>query len=144
MNTAIEEVLQKLRKQRTLSGSILQQLHNQCGNRFWKALQAAANNLVKKYLFEPSGREAWIVVGKNRDYRILSEIYCDCDDFYINVIVKRRADTCYHILAKILAESLGLFQELHVDDMNYETLRQEWEVITGPRAKNRAAVQKDD
>jgi predicted nucleic acid-binding Zn finger protein len=144
MNTAIEEVLQKLRKQRTLTGAILQQLHNHCGSRFWKALQAVANNLVKKYFFEPSGREAWIVVGKNRDYRILSEIYCDCDDFYINVIVKRRAETCYHILAKILAESISIFQELRVDDMNYEALRQEWDEIASPRTKNQEVLHKDD
>ena len=68
-----------------------------------------------------------MVVGKSRDYRVLSEVYCDCEDFYINVIVKRTADLCYHILAQILANALSTYSEIRVDDMVYETLREEWE-----------------
>ena len=85
--------------------------------------------MVKKYIFEPSNREAWVVVGKSRDYRVLSEVYCDCEDFYINVIVKRKADFCYHILAQILAQALETYSEIRVDDMRYDSLREEWELL---------------
>jgi predicted nucleic acid-binding Zn finger protein len=104
-------------------------LTHHCGDRFWKALQAVAKDLVKKYIFEPSGREAWVVVGKSRDYRVLSELYCDCEDFYINVIVKRAADLCYHILAQILADALDTYSEIRLDDMRYDSLRAEWETL---------------
>ncbi len=134
MKDEINVVIQTIRKKQGISGSELVVLAQFFGDRFWKALQAVVNDLVKKYTFEPSGRDAWIVVGKARDYRVLSEVYCDCDDFYINVIVKRSADLCYHILAKILAEALGVFSEICVDDMMYDTLRDEWEAIPEPQS----------
>jgi predicted nucleic acid-binding Zn finger protein len=127
MKSNLEAVLNSIKKQQALSGSSLVTLNKLCGTRFWKAIQAVANDLVKKYVFEPSGREAWVVVGKTRDYRVLSEIYCDCEDFYINVIVKRNADLCYHILAQILADALNSYSKIRVDDMRYDNLRAEWE-----------------
>ena len=127
MKGDLATVLDSIKKQQAISGTALVNLNRFCGDRFWKALQAVANDLVKKYVFEPSGREAWVVVGKSRDYRVLSEVYCDCEDFYINVIVKRTADLCYHILAQILANALSTYSEIRVDDMVYETLREEWE-----------------
>jgi predicted nucleic acid-binding Zn finger protein len=129
MKDEVESTLNAIKKQHTLSGSNLQILAQHCGDRFWKALQAVAQDLVKKYVFEPSGRQAWVVVGKSRDYRVLSELYCDCEDFYINVIVKRIVDFCYHLLAQTLAEALDLYSEIRVDDMRYEVLRAEWETI---------------
>ncbi len=129
MKSEIESALKSIKKHQAISGSDLLNLSQQCGNRFWKALQAVAKDLVKKYIFEPSGREAWVVVGKSRDYRVLSEVYCDCEDFYINVIVKRTAELCYHILAQILANALGTYSEIRVDDMRYDTLSDEWEMI---------------
>jgi predicted nucleic acid-binding Zn finger protein len=133
MNEEITSALKEVQRHHKLSGSVLVMLNRLCGERFWKALQAVANDLVKKYVFGPSGRAVWIVVGKTREYPVLSEIYCDCEDFYINVIVKRRADVCYHILAKILAEALGVFSEVTVDDMSYDTLRAEWESLPQQR-----------
>lgn len=129
MNEQIKNALREIHRNRGLSGPVLETLNHLCGDRFWKALQAVANKQVKHYIFEPSERDTWIVVGKNRDYRVLSEVYCDCEDFYINVIVKRRAEVCYHILAKALAEALKIFGEIRVDDMMYDKLRAEWEAI---------------
>jgi predicted nucleic acid-binding Zn finger protein len=129
MKDELNRTLERVAKTHCLSGSDIIALRQLCGERFWKALQAVASDLVKKYIFEPSGREAWIVVGKSRDYRVLSRIYCDCEDFYINVIVKRDADLCYHILAKILAEALEAGSEIRVDDMMFDTLSHEWEVL---------------
>ncbi|MFX1563702.1 MAG: hypothetical protein ACFFDP_10415 [Promethearchaeota archaeon] len=137
MKEEILTVLKEVQREHSLSGTALITLNRLCGKRFWRALQAVSDNLVKRYLFEPSGREAWIVVGKNRDYRVLSDIYCDCEDFYVNVIVKRRAEFCYHILAKILAEALGAFSDVNVDDMMHDTLIKEWGAIPKPRISNK-------
>lgn len=129
MKSEFESTLEGIKERHAISGSDLTVLTQHCGDRFWKALQAVAKDLVKKYIFEPSGREAWVVVGKSRDYRVLSELYCDCEDFYINVIVKRDADLCYHILAQILAEALETYSEIRLDDMRYDSLRAEWETL---------------
>jgi len=133
MKEEILALLKDIQQKHGLSGTSLTKLNQLCGKRFWKALQAVSNNLVKRYIFSPSGREVWIVVGKNRDYRVLSEIYCDCEDFYVNVIVKRRAEFCYHIIAKILAEALGVFAAIPVDDAKYDSLLKEWGAIPKPR-----------
>lgn len=138
MNEQIERVLKEIQRNSSLTGSDIERLNHLCGDRFWKALQAVADKLVKHYVFNPSGREAWIVVGKKRDYRVLSELYCECEDFYINVIVKRRAEVCYHILAKSLALALNLFSEIQVDDMMYDTLQEEWETISKPRPSRKS------
>ena len=129
MKNEFENTVERIKERHVISGSDLLILTQHCGDRFWKALQAVAKDLVKKYVFEPSGREAWVVVGKSRDYRVLSELYCDCEDFYINVIVKRAADLCYHILAQILAEALDTYSEIRLDDMRYDSLRAEWETL---------------
>lgn len=134
MKPNLSSILDSIRKNHAISGLDLVNLAQICGDRFWKALRTVATDLVKKYIFEPSGREAWVVVGKSRDYRVLSEVYCDCEDFYINVIVKRTANLCYHILAKILAEALDTFSEIRVDDMMYDTLRNEWETLPAPHS----------
>lgn len=141
MKEEIITMLKEVQRKHSLSGTALITLNRLCGKRFWRALQAVSDNLVKRYLFEPSGREAWIVVGKNRDYRVLSEIYCDCEDFYVNVIVKRRAEFCYHILAKILAEALGVFADINVDDMMHDTLVKEWGTIPKPRLSNKTQTE---
>ena len=139
MNEEITKALSEIQHHHRLSGPVLVTLNRLCGERFWKALHDVANDLVKKYVFEPSGREAWIVVGKSREYTVLSEIYCDCEDFYINVIVKRRADVCYHILAKSLAEALEVFSEIRADDMSYDTLRTELESLPLQRRPSKRA-----
>ncbi len=129
MKSELESTLKSIKKHQAISGSDLQILSQHYGNRFWKALQAVAKDLVKKYIFKPSGREVWVVVGKSRDYRVLSEVYCDCEDFYINVIVKRNVNLCYHILAQILAQALDAYSEIRLDDMRYNGLRDEWETF---------------
>ncbi|MDO8055764.1 MAG: hypothetical protein Q6361_02790, partial [Candidatus Hermodarchaeota archaeon] len=62
MNDELNHTLERIAKTQCLSGSDLVMLSQLCGERFWKALQAVASDLVKRYIFEPSGREAWIVV----------------------------------------------------------------------------------
>src|SRR3990170_1940610 len=66
-----------------LSGKNLTELYELFGQRFTKALDALKENRVKKYVFKPSIRTVWIVIGKERDYLIMAEAeFCMCDDFY--------------------------------------------------------------
>ena len=53
-----------------LSGKNLTDLYDLFGQRFTKALEALKENRVKKYVFKPSNRTVWIVVGRERDYLI--------------------------------------------------------------------------
>ena len=99
------------------------------GKRFENALKALEDGAVKKYVFEPSGRVVWIVVGKEKDYQIIPTVnYCSCDDFYFRVI-GGDIPLCYHIIAQKLAESLNKYELITESDSLFETLMREWRFI---------------
>ncbi len=96
------------------------------GERFAKAWEAVEGNCVKKYIFKPSSRVVWIVVGKGRDYLIMSAAdFCTCDDFYFRVM-DRQIHLCYHLIAQKLAETLETYDIYEEEDELYEVLMREW------------------
>lgn len=100
------------------------------GSRFLNAWRAVNEGRVKKYIFKPSGRTVWIVVGRRRDYLVMpAAFFCSCNDFYYNVMDKK-AYFCYHLIAQRLAESLGLFDTIEEEDSFYDILMKEWKKVT--------------
>jgi predicted nucleic acid-binding Zn finger protein len=113
-----------------LSGKNLTELYELFGQRFTKALDALKENRVKKYVFKPSGRIAWIVIGKERDYLIMAEAeFCMCDDFYFRVLDKK-IHLCYHLIAQKIARNLRWYENIEENDELYETLMNEWKKAT--------------
>ncbi|MCS7096779.1 MAG: hypothetical protein N3F10_06790 [Candidatus Bathyarchaeota archaeon] len=109
-----------------LTGDGLTKLYEVFGQRFAKAFEALKENRVKKYIFKPSGRVVWIVVGKERDYLIMPDVdFCTCDDFYFRVL-DRQVHMCYHVLAQKMAKALEWYETVEGDDELYETLMKEW------------------
>jgi len=94
--------------------------------RLKKAIEVVSKRRVKKYVFVPSGRVTWIVVGRRKDYWVIPRLYCSCDDFYINVISRRSAPLCYHLLAQAIAERTGKYDVFSVSDEEGERLEEEW------------------
>ena len=96
------------------------------GQRFERAWEAAQNNSVKKYVFKPSSRVVWIVVGKTRDYLIMPAAdFCTCDDFYFRVM-DGQIHLCYHLIAQKLAETLECYDLYEEEDGLYDALMKEW------------------
>jgi len=113
-----------------LSGKNLTALYELFGQRFTKALDALKENRVKKYVFKPSGRTVWIVIGRERDYLIMPEAeFCTCDDFYFRVL-DRKIHLCYHLIAQKIARNLGWYENLEETDELYKTLMNEWKKAT--------------
>jgi predicted nucleic acid-binding Zn finger protein len=113
-----------------LSGKNLTALYELFGQRFTKALNALKENRVKKYVFKPSGRTVWIVIGRERDYLIMPEAeFCMCDDFYFRVLDKK-IHLCYHLIAQKIARNLGWYETLEENDKLYESLMNEWKKAT--------------
>ncbi|WP_309491970.1 hypothetical protein [Candidatus Hecatella orcuttiae] len=99
------------------------------GKRGENALKALEDGAVKKYIFEPSGRVVWVVVGKERDYQVLPSVnYCSCDDFYFRVL-DGETSLCYHVIAQKISELLGRFEVIVDSDEIYEALMEEWRQI---------------
>ena len=94
------------------------------GQRLEKALEALGDRRVKKYVFQPSGRIVWIVVGKEREYLVMPAAeYCTCDDFYFQF---HQGHLCYHIIAQKLAQATGEFDLIEDDDQLFDILIKEW------------------
>jgi predicted nucleic acid-binding Zn finger protein len=109
-----------------LSGDNLTKLYELFGQRFTKALEALREGRVKKYVFSPSGRMVWVVLGRERDYLIMPEAeFCPCDDFYFRVLDKK-VHMCYHLLTQKLAANLGWFELFEENDDCYDMLMKDW------------------
>ncbi|MEM2961345.1 MAG: hypothetical protein QXU67_07040 [Candidatus Bathyarchaeia archaeon] len=122
----LRSICKEAKEMGKLTGEHLMRLTAVFGQRFQKAWEAIRDNRVKKYFFKPSGRIVWVVVGRERDYLVMSDAeFCSCDDFYYNVM-SGKAHLCYHLIGQKLAESLGWFDEIEEDDDMYNFLMNEW------------------
>jgi predicted nucleic acid-binding Zn finger protein len=123
---ALREASEEAKKAGRLSEERVAELRRLFGERFNRAFRLVEERRVKKYIFEPSGRIVWIVVGKEKEYQILPRTgYCPCDDFYFRVI-NGETGLCYHLIAQRLAEALSIFEEVREGDEFYESLMAEW------------------
>jgi predicted nucleic acid-binding Zn finger protein len=127
---ALNAICKEAKREGKLSGKNLTALYELFGQRFTKALGALKENRVKKYVFKPSGRTVWIVIGRERDYLIMAEAeFCMCDDFYFRVLDKK-IHLCYHLIAQKIARNLGWYETLEEKDQLYESLMNEWKKAT--------------
>ena len=113
-----------------LTGKNLTKLYDVFGQRFVRAFEALKEGRVKKYVFKPSRRVIWIVVGKERDYLIMPEAeFCPCDDFYFRVLDKK-VHLCYHLIAQKIADTLEWYETIEDEDKLYDSLMKEWKKAT--------------
>ncbi|MFB0557789.1 MAG: hypothetical protein ACETVY_01610 [Candidatus Bathyarchaeia archaeon] len=131
----LEGVCDELRTSRQLTRSQWERLRSALGERFDKAWRTVEQRRVKKYVFEPSGRTVWIVVGRESEYQVLPlSGYCDCSDFYFRV-VDGEAGLCYHLTAQRLAEALDAYDEVNEDDEFHDRLMVEWRRLSKEQAE---------
>ena len=126
----LESICNEAKTKKTLTDEHLAQLSDALGSRFTKAWEAVNGKRVKRYVFGPSGRVVWIVVGREREYQIMPEAgFCSCNDFYFRVM-DREANICYHLIAQKIADTLELYDLVEVEDVLYECLMAEWKKVT--------------
>jgi predicted nucleic acid-binding Zn finger protein len=126
----LEKVCEEAKTTHELTGSHISQLSEALGSRFTKAWEAVQEERVKKYVFSPSGRIVWIVVGREREYQIMPAAgFCSCDDFYFRVMDKE-ANICYHLVAQRIADTLEQYDKIEEEDRLYDCLMEEWKKVT--------------
>jgi predicted nucleic acid-binding Zn finger protein len=87
-----------------------------------KALEAIRESRVKLYIFKPSGRRMWIVVGKHGRYLVLPDAeYCTCNDFFFRVMSGEKP-SCYHILAVKKAVKEETYSIIEKEDTSYKRM----------------------
>jgi predicted nucleic acid-binding Zn finger protein len=122
----LRQICKKAATAKRIEDADLDKLFAVFGQRFTKAWKTVEDKRVKKYVFKPSKRVVWIVVGKGRDYLILPAAdFCTCDDFYFRVMDKQ-IHLCYHLIAQKLAETLESYGVYEEEDGLYEVLMKEW------------------
>jgi predicted nucleic acid-binding Zn finger protein len=135
------EVLREVCEEVLAEGEIAEahqsRLSSVFGQRLQRAIEALREGRVKKYVFQPSGRTVWIVVGKEREYLVMPAAdYCNCDDFYFQF---DQGHLCYHIVAQKLAEATGRYDLIEDDDRLFDTLIKEWKT-TDVRVSRKAQI----
>ena len=126
----LEQVCEEAKNKGEVTGNNLTELSEVLGSRFTKAWDTIKEERVKKYVFSPSGRIVWIVVGREREYQIMpAAAFCSCDDFYFRVM-DREANICYHLIAQKIAEALERYDKVDEEDRLYDCLMEEWKKVT--------------
>jgi predicted nucleic acid-binding Zn finger protein len=121
--------LEKLKIEGGISRRKMGELRRAFGARFTAAWKLVKEGRVKKYVFKPSGKVQWIVVGRERDYIIYEASgYCHCEDFYMS-IMEGKAKACKHLIAQRLARELGLYEVVEESDQKRERLMVEWRKV---------------
>jgi predicted nucleic acid-binding Zn finger protein len=127
---SLQEICDEATEKGQLSEDRFTKMRMVFGQRFSNAWEAIEDSRIKRYIFKPSDRVVWIVVGRKRDYLILPAAgFCSCDDFYFSVM-EGKAFLCYHLIAQKLAEALGRYDKIEEDDDLYEVLMREWKEVT--------------
>ncbi len=126
----LEKVCSEAKTKGEITKNQLTQLSEAFGSQFNKAWETVQEKRVKKYIFSPSGRIVWIVVGREREYHIMPAAgFCSCDDFYFRVM-DREANICYHLIAQKIAEALEEYDKIEEEDRLYDCLMEEWKKAT--------------
>ncbi len=96
------------------------------GDRFLRAWRLVSEGRVKRYVFRPSGRELWVVVGQGGEYIVFPRAdYCSCSSFYFRVIDGKEG-YCYHLLAHKLSLALNHYLTVLEEDEFYWALMDVW------------------
>jgi len=123
--TELDQVCSELAELGYMRFSHLARLYRAFGQRLVSALEALREKRVKKYVFKPSGRVVWVVVGREREYLVLPKApFCSCEDFYFRVI-DGEARLCYHVIAQRLGGCLNWFEVVEEEGEDYEVLMEE-------------------
>ena len=126
----LEDICKEAKAQGKVTGTHLTKLSTTFGPRFTRAWEALKERRIKKYIFKPSKRIVWIVVGKNRDYIIMPTAeFCSCNDFYFRVM-DGTVHLCYHLIAQKMAEALGWYDLFEEEDTLFDSLMKEWKEVT--------------
>ncbi len=68
---ALKDICKEIQTEGQMTGVHLTRLSSTFGSRFPKAWETVKERRIKKYVFKPSGRVVWIVVGKEREYLVM-------------------------------------------------------------------------
>ena len=92
----MNDLLERLRKEKVLDATFRCEIEETFGNRGKKALAALDSGKITRYL------DFFVVSGRTSEY-VVDEDFCTCGDFMF------RGRTCWHLLAVRIAQETGIY-----------------------------------
>ena len=75
---------------------------------------------VKLHRFNPSQREIWTIVGKEKEHWIDPQSnFCSCSGYYFGII--KNNSPCYHLESISIAKKENKFEIIEFNDDEYES-----------------------
>ena len=134
-----QEIYSEIKKTKKITKKQKKKMMKTFGTRFEKAYQMILNRKVSKYVFKPSEKKVWIVIGKGNIYQILPSVnFCSCNDFYFRVI-GQEIFLCKHIIAQKLADALEKYSVIVKNEKEFESLMVKFREI--PRRKSVLSIE---
>ena len=110
-----------IQHKRKLDDEIIEFIDNMFSGNSQKVLDVISKGVVK-YIHQPSNRITWIARGNKCDHLVYPQLYCSCQDFYKNVVIKRNRNYCKHVLAQSICEITGKFETKKRKDEDFMDL----------------------
>ncbi|NPE07031.1 MAG: hypothetical protein GNW80_02010 [Asgard group archaeon] len=123
---AFPKLLSKIKKGSKLTIKDIEFFEGIFGDRIRKALEAIGAKGVKRYIFSPSGVTKWTVRGQEKEYLVIENSFCSCKDFLFTALLRKEAPSCYHLLAREIAERTEQFDEITVEDNLFQEYMNTW------------------
>ena len=117
----IFELRSKIKEKKLIDDEVIQYIDLMYPNKSEKVLEVITRGITK-YVYKPSNRTIWVALGEDCEHIIYPKLFCSCQDFYKNVIVKRKRDFCKHILAQIICEDLNIYHQFELEDEDFKNL----------------------
>jgi predicted nucleic acid-binding Zn finger protein len=117
----IFELRSKIKEKKLIDDEVIQYIDLMYPNKSEKVLEVITRGITK-YVYKPSNRTIWVALGEDCEHIIYPKLFCSCQDFYKNVIVKRKRDFCKHILAQIICEDLNIYHQCELEDEDFKNL----------------------
>ena len=123
----ILELQSKLKKKKVIDDEIIEFIELAYPDKSEKIFDVIRKGITR-YIYKPSNRTIWVALGENCEHMIYSTLFCSCQDFYKNVVIKRKRDFCKHILARVICEELKIYNDLELEDSEFIKLIEDLEL----------------
>ena len=122
------QVFRKAQKKQVLDEEFISFLETIFPDKSTDVLEVLKRGIIK-YTYTPSNRIVWAAIGENQEHLIYPKLYCSCQDFYKNVVVKKKRKFCKHILAQAISEALNNFKAVTLEDNKFKELISDLKLI---------------
>lgn len=120
-NEKLSELLKLIKEEGALSEITENEIISSFESRGEKAVKALRENKIHKLILNER-IAIWEVEGTSGSYILIENNYCECKDFQIRVLRRGEKTLCYHLLAKIIAEELQLYNLKKISNEEYDRL----------------------